>query len=120
MTEAAVSATSALNAVVLVFALMTVFILVVFALTMVLAVRHRRQRLAARKDLNNAKRWAADPAGRLDNLTVGDLVGDPRLRQAVLSNRSQLADIVATRDATKDATDSGATSRSDPDTPPPG
>lgn len=94
---------------------MTIVILLVFGITVGLAIRHRRQRRKARRHLDDPWLWVADPAGLLDNLTVGDLIGDPQLREAVLGKRSRLADIVATRDAT----DPQSNSRSDPDSPTP-
>ncbi|MEP7089143.1 MAG: hypothetical protein ABI776_03460 [Nocardioidaceae bacterium] len=116
MTEVtSVSATSALNAVVWVFAGMTIVVILVFGATMWLAIRHRRQRTKARPYLDDPRRWRADPAGVLDILTVGDLIGDPQLREAVLSKRTQLADMVATRDAT----DVQSESPSDPEAPTP-
>jgi hypothetical protein len=108
------SATSALNAVVWVFAGMTVLVVLVFLITLLLSLRHRNQRRRARDDIDDARRWVSDPAGRLDNLTVGDLVGDPQLRQAVLRKRSELGRIVAAWDATDTPPSS-----SEPDAPTP-
>jgi hypothetical protein len=73
----------------------TIAMIVVFLMTAYLAFRHMRQRRRALTEVPDPQRWA-DAGGRLDTLTVGDLVTDLELRTVVLRIRSDLVAAVTT------------------------